>query len=211
MKVLDKAEASRLWEILREKDMFTAEHCRRVQEFASQFAHSLGWNNEDIEDLKIGALLHDLGKIEVPDYIFDKIRKGESLTADEKKIIREHAGHTRNLEEYTDVSPVIENILKYHHERHNGSGYPNGLAGEEIPMEVRILSISDYYDSIISQRSHKIPETMPPLNKLDGIKILIDEASLRFAPDIVEKFIKYVILPNESENNIKNTKEEISV
>lgn len=211
MKILDKAEASRLWEILREKDMFTAEHCRRVQEMVSLFARSLGWNEEDIKWLKIGALLHDMGKVDVPDNIFDKIRKGESLTAEEKKIIKEHAGHTGSIEEYSDVSPIVENILKYHHERYNGSGYPNGLAGEEIPMEVRILSIADYYDSIISQRSHKIPETMKPLNKLDGIKILIDEASLRFAPDIVEKFIKYVILNNESDINIQNAKEEISV
>lgn len=211
MKILDEAEASRLWENLRDKDNFTAEHCRRVQEIASMFAHSLGWSEEDIKWLKVGALLHDIGKMEVPDYIFEKIRKGESLTSDEKKKIREHAGHTRNIEEYSNVSPIVRNILKYHHERYNGSGYPDGLAGEEIPMEVRILSISDYYDSIITQRSHRIPDTMKPLNKLDGIKILIDEASLRFAPDIVEKFIKNVILGNESEINIQNTKKEISV
>ncbi len=211
MKILDKTEASRLWEILREKDMFTAEHCLRVQKSVSLFANSLGWSEKETELLKIGALLHDLGKLQVPDNIFDKIRKGEKLNDDEKKIVKTHTGHTDMIKDYENVPQIIINILKYHHERFNGSGYPEGLTGAEIPQEVQILSIADYYDGIISQRLHKVPETMKPLNKLDGIRILIDETNSRFAPDIVEKFIKYVILNNESEIYVQNIKEEITV
>ena len=209
--MLDEGEALRLWEILWKKDVFTAEHCRRVQGIVSLFARCLGWKEEDIRQLKTGALLHDLGKTEIPDELFKKIKKGEKLSEDEKQLIKEHTENVQLIEEYHEVSPIVVNIIRFHHERYNGTGYPKGLKGEEIPSEVRILSIADYYDTIISQRSHKIPKTMKPLNKLDCIRILIDESNMIFAPDIVEKFIKYVILHNESDINFQKTKEEISV
>ena len=197
MKKLDEMEASKLWEILKEKDEFTAQHCKRVQGLASQFASSIGWNADDIRWLKIGALLHDLGKLDVPDEIYDKIRKGNSLSQEERELVKQHTGHSRHLDEYENIPNIIDNILKYHHERYNGTGYPFGLAGEDIPVEVQILTIADYYDTIINQRSYKVPETMKPLNHHDSIKILIDESVTRFSPRLVEKFIRNVILAND--------------
>jgi len=208
MKHLDKNEAKKLWKILKDKDEFTAEHCRRVQGSIHRFAILLGWKDEDINWLKMGALLHDLGKVDIPDELYEKIRDGEKLTPRDKETIREHAGHTLHIEEYDEIPSIVENILKYHHERYDGTGYPFGLEGDAIPLEVRMLSIADYYDSILNRRPERIPSGMRPMSKEDGIKILIEEAVIRFDPSLVERFIRLILSEADLKSKAANVKDK---
>jgi HD-GYP domain-containing protein (c-di-GMP phosphodiesterase class II) len=200
MKTLDYNEAENLWLKLKEKDPFTAEHTRRVSKMAEKFARELSWKEKDVDELKLAALIHDLGKIEISDDTYDKIRSGEKLTPDELKSVKDHAGHTRQIDHYEHIPSMVIEILNYHHERFDGSGYPYGIKGDNIPECVRILSIADYYDTVMVQRPWKIPEKQKPLNQNDVIKILIDETLRRFDPELVPKFINFVVAESKELN-----------
>lgn len=193
MKELDQKEIDKLWQMLVEKDRFTAEHTRRVSRLVGEFARKIGWEPEKIEQLQLAGLLHDLGKVDLPDDVFEKIRTGKSLTAEDRQKVRQHTGHVGILKSYQNLPPTVENVLKYHHEKYDGSGYPFKLKGEEIPVEVRMLTIADYYDTIVVQRPHKTPDLQEPLGKEEAIKILIDQTHTRLDPDLTAKFIKLVV------------------
>ncbi|MFP4499236.1 MAG: HAD-IA family hydrolase [Vulcanimicrobiota bacterium] len=193
---LDRVEINKLEDRLKKKDKFTWEHCRRVSRLIERFAENLDFNENEIRELKIAGLLHDLGKLDVPEEIYEKIATGEALTPKERKRVRKHAGHTKYLDKYKNLSRNIGDVLKYHHERYDGTGYPHGLIGDEIPRGVRMLSIADYYDTIINPRPWQVPEKQKPLNREDAIKILIEKSHTRFDPELVVKFIDLVLKNN---------------
>jgi len=153
VKELDWKEAEKIWLNLKKKDDFWAEHSRRVSEMSCSLARRLGWEPRRVFNIKIAGLLHDIGKIYIPDDITDKIKTGERLNTQERNIVRKHAGELRPLSQYTDIPPVIKEVILYHHEKFNGKGYPQGLKGEKIPVEVRLVSMVDYYDASRYQRS----------------------------------------------------------
>jgi HAD superfamily hydrolase (TIGR01509 family) len=190
---LDEGEAEKLWEMLNQKDSFTASHSRRVSDMLEKFARGMDWPEEDANSLKISGLLHDLGKIELPDGIFSKLHNGEDLHEDELEMIKKHAGYTGYLENYRDLPGIVTDCLRYHHERFDGTGYPCGIGGQEIPLSVRMLSIADFYDTVVYQRAWKTPELQRPLGKKDALLLLIDESATRFDPEIVKLFIRIVL------------------
>lgn len=195
-KKFNENEAEALWELLKNKDLFTAEHTRRVSEMTKKFADGTGWKTEDARNLASAALIHDVAKLDIPDELFEKMKIGKELTEDEIETVRQHAGNDLILREYGDVPQIVKDVLKYHHERFDGSGYPNGISGEEIPLGVRMLSIADFYDTIVVQRPWKTPKLQKPLNEKDAIKLLIEESVIRFDPDLVSKFISVVLKPS---------------
>jgi putative two-component system response regulator len=87
----------------------------------------------------------------------------------------------------------VTDCLRYHHERFDGTGYPCGIGGQEIPLSVRMLSIADFYDTVVYQRAWKTPELQRPLGKKDALLLLIDESATRFDPEIVKLFIRIVL------------------
>jgi HD-GYP domain-containing protein (c-di-GMP phosphodiesterase class II) len=166
--------------IIDAKDGYTHRHSERVAAFAVRLARQLGWSADECSVLELSGLLHDVGKIGVSDAILNKPGK---LTADEFAEVRRHPGHgaaiLSNIHS-AKVSKLLPGVL-YHHERWDGSGYPEGLAGENIPIFGRILAVADFLDALTSDRSYR------PARSIDEVMALIQEQSGRlFDPRVVE-------------------------
>lgn len=163
------------------RDFGGSGHLDRLQQMVSNFAEQLGLGQSQITDLRLFAKFHDIGKAIVPDKI---IFKPDTLTADEWIEMRRHpeVGY-RICKSLPDLVPFPDWILK-HHEWWNGTGYPLGLKGEEIPMECRILAIIDAYDAMTSSRPYR-----KVLSKAEAVAELRRGAGTQFDPGLVEKFI----------------------
>jgi len=138
---------------LGDKDAYTEEHTRRVALRAVQVGDELGLAPERLRDLAVGGLLHDIGKLSVPD---DVLRKPGSLTDDEFAEVKRHVqSGDALLRELGGFSPMVHRLVRSHHERLDGSGYPDAVAGAELPLDVRILTVCDVYDALISVRVYR--------------------------------------------------------
>ncbi|HXF98089.1 MAG TPA: HD-GYP domain-containing protein [Gaiellaceae bacterium] len=138
---------------LAEKDAYTEEHTRRVALRAVQVGEELGLAPEQLRELAVGGLLHDIGKLSVPDGI---LRKPGPLTEEEYALVRRHVeAGTRLLAELGGFSATVHRLVERHHERLDGSGYPTGAHGTEIPLDVSILAVCDVYDALISTRVYR--------------------------------------------------------
>lgn len=142
--------------VLNARDQQTGDHCERVGDIATRIAVALGVDDDGLKNLRLGGLLHDLGKIAIPDNILGKPGK---LTAEEYEAIKAHPVVGADL-----VAPMLSlqgarDLILHHHERLDGSGYPHGLKGDEISLLVRILSVSDIYDVLSTARPYK--EALP--------------------------------------------------
>jgi len=166
---------------LKERDYITEGHAERLQELVEKIAQKLGMDERVINDLRLFAQFHDIGKVGVPDAI---LFKTSSLTEDERLIMQRHSeiGHRIALSapEMVDISDWI---LK-HHEWWNGEGYPLKLRGEDIPLECRILAVADAYDAMTSYRPYRRAMTHQ-----EAVEELIKFAGIQFDPDIVDVFI----------------------
>lgn len=159
------------------KDPYTKGHSARVSVYAQELGHRLGMNKDEIRNLGYIALMHDCGKIGVPDNVLTKPAK---LDADERKIVEEHT--TRGgyvLENFTAIAGIRDGAL-YHHERYDGKGYPKGLKGAEIPLCARIICVADAYDAMNSDRCYR-----PRMPREKIVKELDDNAGKQFDPDVV--------------------------
>jgi len=135
------------------RDQETTGHSFRVALYAVTLAKALGFRGDDLKAIEWGALLHDVGKMVVPDHL---LRKVGPLTDDEWLIMRQHPGWGYDmLAEVRFLQPASLDIIYSHHERWDGLGYPRGLAGEEIPMGARIFAVVDTYDAITSDRPYR--------------------------------------------------------
>jgi diguanylate cyclase (GGDEF)-like protein/putative nucleotidyltransferase with HDIG domain len=157
-------------------------HIRRVQAAAAQLARGAGMSSDEVEGVKVAALLHDIGKLAVPEHILTKPGR---LTPDEFERVRTHpqigADIIRAVPFPYPVAPYIES----HHERWDGSGYPEGLAGEAIPLGARVLAVVDYYDALITDRPYH--RAMP---EHAATELLQSECGRALDPRLVRLFIK---------------------
>ena len=165
------------------RDPYTAGHCERLSEYASQLGAYLGLSGDGLVALRRGGYLHDLGKITVPD---DILKKGSNLTAAEWEIMRQHpvTGESicRPLKSLKDVLPII----RHHHEHWDGSGYPDGLKGEEIPLLARILQVVDVYDALRTSRPYK-----QALSFDETARVMLREADAGlWDPNLVRRFFE---------------------
>lgn len=136
------------------RDDETGTHVRRIGLYASEMARALGWSNSDIEKIRLAGPMHDLGKIGIPDSI---LRKPASLTIEEFQVMQQHAEIGARILEGSTV-PLIQmarDIAHCHHERWDGSGYPRGLGGAEIPECAAIVAIVDVYDALVHDRVYR--------------------------------------------------------
>lgn len=140
--------------VVEAKDSYTRGHSERVTAYAVSLGEILGLSDDTVDTLRLASLLHDIGKIGVPESVLNKPGK---LTDDEWQIIRRHpevgSGIVKNIKGQ-DVE-LIAGIVRHHHERFDGKGYPDGLSGENIPMLARILAVADSYDAMTSKRSYR--------------------------------------------------------
>src|SRR5262245_61686724 len=141
-----------LGQVIESCDRYTFGHCERVAGYAMAVARSLGWAGEELTTVRIGAYLHDLGKVAIPSEILNK--QGQ-LTHEEIEIIRTHPVRGVELLATIEFPWDIRPIIRWHHERFDGSGYPDGLSGEAIPLSAQIVGIADAYDALTTTRSYR--------------------------------------------------------
>ncbi len=134
------------------RDHYTVGHTWRVTNFAAEMARTLGWDEERLRVCQMGGVLHDIGKIAVPDAV---LRKPGGLAEDEFAQMKVHPERgARLMQDVESLAPLIPYAL-YHHERYDGNGYPFGLAGENIPLEGRLLAVADTFDAMTSNRPYR--------------------------------------------------------
>jgi HD-GYP domain-containing protein (c-di-GMP phosphodiesterase class II)/TolA-binding protein len=160
------------------KDKYTAGHTNRVSVIAAEVGKVLNLSKDETDSLAIAAVLHDIGKVGVPDAIL--LKQGK-LTAEEFQVMKEHpVSGAKILEQVSFPWTQVVNYVKHHHERYDGSGYPDGLKGEEIPIGARILSVSDFFDALATERPYK---------KAYPIPIVLEQAEMQkgksFDPDVI--------------------------
>jgi putative nucleotidyltransferase with HDIG domain len=146
------AGVRQLGSLIESTDRYTFGHCMRVAAYALDVARTLGFDDSERATVYVGAYLHDIGKVLVPRRILTK--PGE-LAADEVDVIRTHPERGLELLEATRLPWDVAPIIRWHHERHDGSGYPDHLSGHEIPLEAQIIGIVDAYDALTSTRSYR--------------------------------------------------------
>lgn len=134
------------------KDVYTKGHSDRVAEYSVLIGKKLGLSDEDLKTLRIGALFHDIGKIGIPDAI---LLKNDKLTDDEYSEIKNHPSIGAHILSNASIFANIIPIVKHHHERYDGRGYPSQLAGENIPYFARIVAVADTFDAMTSKRSYR--------------------------------------------------------
>lgn len=138
--------------IIDARDEYTKGHSIRVAEYCERLARELGWSEDDVQNIKYVALLHDLGKVGVPDSVLNKPGK---LTDVEYHLIQSHTVIGDEIIKDISMIPNLHEGIRYHHERWNGTGYPDGLCEEEIPEIARIIAIADSYDAMKSNRVYR--------------------------------------------------------
>ena len=164
------------------RDPYTAGHSRRVSEYSLAIGRQLGLDAEQLDDLRIGALLHDIGKIGVPDKI---LQKAGALNNEEFAILREHPTIGRRiLEGVKGFHPYLP-VVELHHENWNGKGYPLGLEQDRTPLQARIVKIADAYDAMTSDRPYR-----RGMSDAEAVRRLEEASGTEFDTVIVQAFVK---------------------
>jgi len=162
------------------KDPYTRGHCDRVAEYASALARRYGIPEEGIVHITYGSWLHDCGKIGVPESV---LNSPERLGQADLEIVCRHPLWGAEVARQAGLSPMVVNIILYHHEKYDGSGYPAGLKGEEIPIEARIVAIADVFDALYSDRPYR------KAYAFDRVVEIMDEMTeTSFDPRLMELF-----------------------
>lgn len=171
--------------VVEAKDKYTENHTQRVGQMSKQFGIHLDLSEEEIDILYKGGILHDIGKIGIPDGILNKNGK---LTDEEFDFMKRHTTIGKKIcEPLHSMNDIIEIVL-HHHEKWNGMGYPEGLKENEIPLLAQIVSISDVYDALSSDRPYR-----KAFNNEDAIKIIESEKGKSFNSELVDIFINKII------------------
>jgi diguanylate cyclase (GGDEF)-like protein/putative nucleotidyltransferase with HDIG domain len=173
-----------LAEALLERDRYTGEHSERVAELSAQVARSLGLDAREVERVRAAALLHDIGKVGIPD---DILHKGAQLSEEEWQTMRGHPMiGERIVRSVPGLGPVAR-IVRHEHERWDGSGYPDGMKGGDIPIGARIVFACDAYHAMISDRAYR-----PAKSHGEAIRELAEGAGSQFDPQVTEVLIGYL-------------------
>jgi len=166
------------------RDTYTSSHSQRIAEWAAEIAQAMGCSSQEVQAIYWGGLLHDIGKIGIPDSI---LRKPTKLDKEEWEIIKRHtmlgAQLVSPIKKLANVAPIIE----CSHERYNGSGYPHGLKGEQIPFGARIIGVVDSYSAMRDERSYK-----KPVSHEDAIEELKQNSGILFDPHVVNVFMHVI-------------------
>ncbi len=171
--------------VIDSKDDYTEGHCERVSEYAGILCRKAGLKHNQIEKIVNMAKIHDIGKISVPDEI---LKSSGSLTDKEYAEMKKHSQYGYEILEDLDIFKEDLDIIKHHHERYDGNGYPDGLSGKEIPVGSRILAVCDAYDVMSTGRVYK-----PALTKKEIIAEFEKYSGKQFDPDYAEMMIELII------------------
>lgn len=169
---------------LEAKDPFTSGHANRVEKYAVELAEAFNLPFEKVQDIKTAAVLHDIGKIGINDQVLNKAAK---LTQEEYQHVMRHPTIGADIICNVDFLKNITGIIKHHHERYDGTGYPDGLKGDQIPIEACILALADSYDAMTSDRPYR-----KALTQEETIREIEQNSGTQFHPVLAEKFIEII-------------------
>jgi putative two-component system response regulator len=172
-------------ETIEQKDAYTKGHCSRVRNIVVAMGKALHLSPENILTLEGGSLLHDIGKIGIPEEILNKPTK---LTKEEYDLIKMHPISGERIVKHIEMFQPYRPIIRSHHERFDGTGYPDGLKGEQIPLDVRIVSLADAFDAMTSSRAYR--SALPTEIAIEELKLC---SGTQFDPDLVNLFIEQEI------------------
>ncbi len=159
-------------------------HCERLTLLAMRLALAIGLDEEEIETIRLGALLYDIGKIGIPDQV---LLKPAALTAEEIELMRTHTIIGDNLLEPIDLLAAVRPIVRSHHERWDGLGYPDGLAGEQIPLGARIMAVADAVEAMSAKRAYREPLTEPQI-----VRELEQGRGTQWDPTLVDLILRLI-------------------
>jgi HD-GYP domain-containing protein (c-di-GMP phosphodiesterase class II) len=166
------------------RDRETEGHTQRVTDMTMRLALAMNIDETDIVHIRRGALLHDIGKLGIPDHI---LLKADALTDEEWLIMRQHPGYAFNMLASVDYLHHALEIPYSHHEKWDGSGYPRGLKALEIPLAARIFAVADVWDAITSDRPYR-----KGWSKADALKYIQEQSGTDFDPHVVNVFLKII-------------------
>jgi HD-GYP domain-containing protein (c-di-GMP phosphodiesterase class II) len=163
------------------KDSFTGSHIKELQDACRRIGSLLGLTSEELEDLQYASVLHDIGKVGIPDSV---LRKPDKLTPEEWQIMKQHSIIGERIISSIPGLEKVSRYVRWHHERWDGKGYPDGLKGEEIPLPARILSVVDAYSAMREKRPYRgsLPQEI-------ALRELRENAGTQFDPEVVEVFL----------------------
>ncbi|WP_078550375.1 bifunctional diguanylate cyclase/phosphohydrolase [Litchfieldia alkalitelluris] len=187
-------EADQQLKIFLSKDIYTYRHSKRVYKYALDFSNHLDLSEKDKKTLILGALIHDIGKLEIPR---DILNKKEKLTQDEWEMVKKHVTFGKEIISTNKKLDLLIPLVELHHERYDGRGYPHGLKGDNIPKLARILCIIDSFDAMTTERPYQKTKSF-----CEGLQELRRCSGEQFDPEFVEPFINF-IETNYSEKFIK--------
>lgn len=171
-------------EAIEGRDEYTAGHCRRVRDYALALAARVGYPESRLGALDVASLLHDVGKIVIPESI---LNKPCALTAWEWRRMRRHPDYGERIVKRLGLGERVAGAVRWHHERWDGGGYPDGLSGRRIPLEARIVRIADEFDALTTLRSYRAP-----LSWRSAVRVLAADAGRSTDPALVAPFIQEV-------------------
>jgi HD-GYP domain-containing protein (c-di-GMP phosphodiesterase class II) len=180
------------------RDPMTAGHSKKVKEYALGICEELGLSNDYSEVVGVAASLHDYGKIGVPDSL---LKKEGKLTAEEYEVIKTHAEKTRKIlsqMKFEGMFRQVPEIAGAHHEKLDGSGYPQGLKGDEIPLGAQIIAVADFFEAITANRHYRNPM---PIDR--AFRLLREEAGAHFRQKIIDAFTRYYTKNYGAGKNLK--------
>jgi diguanylate cyclase (GGDEF)-like protein/putative nucleotidyltransferase with HDIG domain len=164
------------------KNHYTQGHSENVARYCLQAGRHLNLAQEEMEELRLAAILHDIGKIGIPERL---LSKAAALDPDEFETMKQHSGLGARILEPLQCMESIQKIIRHHHERWDGSGYPDGLAGEKTPLASRLIAIADAYDTIVTERTYKRASS-----RQEAFEELRRCAGTQFDPDLVKAFLE---------------------
>ncbi len=171
--------------VIDHKSRYTARHSARVSDLSRLLAEALGFDAQRVETIALGGRLHDIGKIGTPDAILDK---PGPLTLDEYAVMKLHPAQGDELIAPIRAMASLRPIIRWHHESLDGRGYPDALAGKDVPIEAWVVKVADYWEAITSLRPYRAPM---PLDT--AVRTLRAEAGVRIPRDIVETFLASIV------------------
>ena len=171
-------------EALEARDVYTRGHSDAVASISVQIGARLGLDDKKLHDLELGGKLHDIGKIGIPDHV---LHKPGRLNEEEWGIIKSHplVGY-RIMSQAPPLKRLLD-MVKHHHERFDGKGYPDGLSGEDIPLEARAMAVADTFHALISDRPYR-----EGMNKPQAIEVIKEVSGTQLCPKCVNAFLDWV-------------------
>ena len=167
------------------RDLSTHEHAQRVQRYAAALAREAGIRDDSIlEAIDIAALLHDVGKLGIPDRVLDK---PGPLTTDEYDLVKQHAVIGADILSAAALPRVVALLVRHHHENWDRTGYPDGLSGQAIPIGARVIAIVDCYDALTSDRPYR-----RALSHSRAVAMLLERRGTMHDPNLADAFLRIV-------------------